>query len=301
MEGAKKALGWPHAPFEIPQVIKQAWEAAGRRGAQARADWQARIGKLETSTRAEFERRLKGAVPAGLAGAVTALKDKLAAEPAKVATRKASEMALEAITPVMPELTLGSADLTPSNNTRTKAAVPVKPGEFAGRYIHYGIREHGMAAAMNGIALHGGLRPAGATFFVFTDYARPAIRIAALSGLPSVFIMTHDSIGLGEDGPTHQPVEHLSAFRGMPNISVFRPCDAIETAECWQLALERTDGPSILALTRQGLSQSREMGGADNLCAFGAYEIAPAKGEAQASLFASRFRGRNRLAGKGDS
>ena len=287
MEGAKKALDWPHAPFEIPQEIKQAWEAAGRRGAQARADWQSRIGKLESSARAEFERRLKGAVPAGLAGAVTALKDKLAAEPAKVATRKASEMALEAITPVMPELTLGSADLTPSNNTKTKAAVPVKPGDYAGRYIHYGIREHGMAAAMNGIALHGGLRPAGATFFVFTDYARPAIRIAALSGLPSVFIMTHDSIGLGEDGPTHQPVEHLSAFRGMPNISVFRPCDAIETAECWQLALERTDGPSILALTRQGLSQSRATGGADNLCAFGAYEIAPAEGEAQASLFAS--------------
>jgi len=287
MEGAKKALDWPHAPFEIPQEIKQAWEAAGRRGAQARADWQSRIGKLESSARAEFERRLKGAVPAGLAGAITALKDKLAAEPAKVATRKASEMALEAITAVMPELTLGSADLTPSNNTKTKAAVPVKPGDYAGRYIHYGIREHGMAAAMNGIALHGGLRPAGATFFVFTDYARPAIRIAALSGLPSVYIMTHDSIGLGEDGPTHQPVEHLSAFRGMPNINVFRPCDAIETAECWQLALERTDGPSILALTRQGLSQSRQTGGADNLCAFGAYEIAAAEGEAQATLFAS--------------
>jgi len=163
----------------------------------------------------------------------------------------------------------------------------VKPGDFAGRYIHYGIREHGMAAAMNGIALHGGLRPAGATFLVFTDYARPSMRIAALAGIPSIYVMTHDSIGLGEDGPTHQPVEHVAALRCMPNMRVFRPCDAVETAECWQLALERTDGPSTLALTRQVLPQSRNEPNDDNLCAFGAYELSPAQGEAKAVIFAS--------------
>lgn len=287
LAGARKALGWPHEPFVVPDPIKKAWERAGKKGRGARKAWASRFAALPADAKAEFERRLKGEVPAGLADAVSALKAKLVADKPTVATRKASEMALEAITPVMPELALGSADLTPSNNTKTKAAVAVKPGDFAGRYIHYGIREHGMAAAMNGMALHGGLRPAGATFFVFTDYARPSMRIAALSGIPAVYVMTHDSIGLGEDGPTHQPVEHLSAFRGMPNMRTFRPCDAVETAECWQLALERTDGPSILALTRQNLAQSRKEAGAGNLCAAGAYEISPAEGEAQASLFAS--------------
>ncbi|MCG6122157.1 MAG: transketolase [Microvirga sp.] len=287
LAGARKALGWPHEPFVVPDPIKKAWERAGKKGRTARKAWAARFAALPAGTKAEFERRLKGEVPAGLADAVSALKAKLVADKPTVATRKASEMALEAITPVMPELALGSADLTPSNNTKTKAAVAVKPGDFAGRYIHYGIREHGMAAAMNGIALHGGLRPAGATFFVFTDYARPSMRIAALAGIPAVYVMTHDSIGLGEDGPTHQPVEHLSAFRGMPNMRTFRPCDAVETAECWQLALERTDGPSILALTRQNLVQARNEAGEGNLCAAGAYEISPAEGESQATLFAS--------------
>ncbi|TVR09499.1 MAG: transketolase [Salinarimonadaceae bacterium] len=287
LAGARKALGWPHEPFVVPEPIKKAWERAGKKGRNARKAWAERLAALPADAKAEFERRLKGDVPAGLAGAVEALKAKLVGDKPTVATRKASEMALEAITPVMPELALGSADLTPSNNTKTKAAIPVKPGDFAGRYIHYGVREHGMAAAMNGMALHGGLRPAGATFFVFTDYARPAMRIAALAGIPAVYVMTHDSIGLGEDGPTHQPVEHLSAFRGMPNMRTFRPCDAVETAECWQLALERTDGPTILALTRQNLVQSRKEAGSGNLCAAGAYEISPADGEAQATLFAS--------------
>jgi transketolase len=204
-----------------------------------------------------------------------------------VATRKASELALEAITAAMPELVLGSADLTPSNNTKTKAAQPVQPGSFGGRYIHYGIREHGMAAAMNGMALHGGFVPAGATFLVFTDYARPAMRIAALAGIPAVYVMTHDSIGLGEDGPTHQPVEHLAALRSMPKMRVFRPADAVETAECWQLALERTDGPTTLALTRQNLPQVRKDAANGNLCATGAYELSPANGKARATLFAS--------------
>jgi transketolase len=187
----------------------------------------------------------------------------------------------------MPELLLGSADLTPSNNTQTKNLINIKPGDYSGRYVHYGIREHGMAAAMNGIAMHRGLQPAGGTFFVFTDYARPAMRIAALSSIPVVYVMTHDSIGLGEDGPTHQPVEHLAALRAMPNMRVFRPADAMETAECWQLALERLDGPTVLALTRQNLAPSRTSAEKTNLCAKGAYEISPASGKALATIFAS--------------
>jgi len=181
---------------------------------------------------------------------------------------------------------LGSADLTPSNNTKTKNLAAIAPGSYKGRYIHYGIREHGMAAAMNGIALHGGLIPAGATFLVFTDYARPAMRIAALAGIPVIYVMTHDSIGLGEDGPTHQPVEHLAALRAMPNMRVFRPADTIETAEAWQYALERTDGPTVLALTRQTLPQVRR-DAAENRSAAGAYELSPADGRARATIFAS--------------
>jgi transketolase len=202
-----------------------------------------------------------------------ALKEKLAADKPTIATRKASELALDAVTVAMPELVLGSADLTPSNNTKTKNLADITPGNYAGRYIHYGIREHGMAAAMNGMALHGGVQPAGATFLVFTDYARPALRIAALAGIPVIYVMTHDSIGLGEDGPTHQPVEHLAALRAIPNMHVLRPADAIETAECWQLALETRTGPTVLALTRQNLPTIRGAGD-DNLCARGAYILA---------------------------
>jgi transketolase len=287
LAGAKAAIGWTHAPFEIPDPIRDAWAKAGRRGRRQRRAWDDRVKALPAERRAELERRIEGLRPAALGEAVQALKAKLVAEPQTVATRKASEMALEAIVPVMPELVLGSADLTPSNNTKTKAALPVTPGEFAGRYIHYGIREHGMAAAMNGMALHGGFAPAGATFLVFTDYARPAMRISALARIPVVYVMTHDSIGLGEDGPTHQPVEHLAALRAMPNMRVFRPADAVETAECWQLALESKEGPSVLALTRQNLAQSRREAGEGNLSATGAYEISPARGEARATIFAS--------------
>jgi transketolase len=197
-------------------------------------------------------------------------------------------MALEAITPVMPELLLGSADLTPSNNTRMKTAVSFSPKTPKGRYVHYGIREHGMAAAMNGISLHGGFRPAGATFMVFTDYCRPAIRLAALMNQPAIYVMTHDSIGLGEDGPTHQPVEHLAALRAIPNLRTLRPADAVETAECWQLALERRDGPTVLALTRQNLTPARTVANRANLCAHGAYELLAADGgKAVASIFAT--------------
>ncbi len=284
---AKAQLGIPGAPFEVPADVLKAWRAAGARGASQRSEWEARLAALSPRKQAEFNRRMTGARPAKLAKAIAAHKKALAAAPVTVATRKASELALDVIVPVMPELVLGSADLTPSNNTKTKGLVAVSPKSFKGRYIHYGIREHGMAAAMNGMSLHGGVVPAGGTFMVFTDYCRPSIRLAALMGTPAVYIMTHDSIGLGEDGPTHQPVEHLAALRAMPNLRVFRPCDAIETAEAWQAALERTDGPTVLALSRQNLPQLRGAGAA-NLSAQGAYELAAAEGgKAAATLFAS--------------
>ncbi|MFL5037605.1 MAG: transketolase [Microvirga sp.] len=287
LAGAKAALGWNGAAFDVPEAIRKAWARAGRRGRREHKAWRKRLEALPPDRRAELERRIKGEAPSGLAAAIAALKGRLVAEPQAVATRKASEIALEVVTEAVPELVLGSADLTPSNNTKTKNLTVVAPGQYGGRYIHYGIREHGMAAAMNGLALHGGFRPAGATFLVFTDYARPAIRIAALSGIPAIYVMTHDSIGLGEDGPTHQPVEHLAALRAMPNLRVFRPADAVETAECWQLAIERSDGPTVLALTRQSLPPLRTEAGGENRCAAGAYEIAPAEGEAKATLFAS--------------
>ncbi len=247
LAGAKAALGWNFGPFEVPDTIRGTWEEAGRRGAERRRAWEARVAKLSPEARAEFERRMAGVRPPGLAAAVTALKERLVAEPQNVATRKASEIALETITEAVPELVLGSADLTPSNNTKTKNLAAIAPGSYKGRYIHYGIREHGMAAAMNGIALHGGLIPAGATFLVFTDYARPAMRIAALAGIPVIYVMTHDSIGLGEDGPTHQPVEHLAALRAMPNMRVFRPADTIETAEAGNM---RSSAPTARRCSR---------------------------------------------------
>jgi transketolase len=287
LAGAKKALGWEYGPFIVPDEILAAWRDVGKRGAPARAAWQKRMSAKDAAQRGEFERRLARKRPAALAEAFAALKQKIAADKPTLATRKSSEMVLESITVAMPELILGSADLTPSNNTQTKNLTNIKPGDYSGRYIHYGIREHGMAAAMNGIAMHRGLQPAGGTFFVFTDYARPAMRIAALASIPVVYVMTHDSIGLGEDGPTHQPVEHLAALRCMPNMRVFRPADAMETAECWQLALERLDGPTVLALTRQNLAPSRTTAEKANLCAKGAYEISPASGTALATIFAS--------------
>ncbi|MEO8668191.1 MAG: transketolase [Bauldia sp.] len=285
--GARKALGWEFEPFVVPDDLLADWRAAGTRSAEARKAWLARFSAKPEAIRGEFDRRMARKVPAALAGAIAKLKDKLIAEPPTIATRKASELALEVVTEAVPELILGSADLTPSNNTKTKNLTDIKPGAFGGRYIHYGIREHGMAAAMNGMALHGGLRPVGATFLIFTDYARPAMRIAALADIPAIYVMTHDSIGLGEDGPTHQPIEHLAALRAMPNMRVFRPADAVETAECWQLAIERTDGPTVLALTRQNLTPSRKTASAANRCAEGAYEISPADGEARATIFAT--------------
>lgn len=288
LAAAKKALGITGGPFEVAADVLKAWRGFGAAGAAAHKDWSERFATLSERKRGEFDRRLVHGVPAKLDKAILAHKKALIAAPQAVATRKASELALEAIIPVMPELVMGSADLTPSNNTRTKAAEDFTPKTPKGRYVRYGIREHGMAAAMNGITLHGGFRTAGGTFLVFADYARPSMRLAALMGAPVVYVMTHDSIGLGEDGPTHQPVEQIASLRAMPNMRVFRPADTIETAEAWQAALERTNGPTVLALSRQNLPQLRTDASAKNRSATGAYELLAAEGgKAQVSLFAS--------------
>lgn len=288
LAAAKQKLGITGGAFEVAADTLKAWRGFGAAGAAAHKDWSERFATLSERKRGDFDRRLSHGVPAKLDKAILAHKKGLIAAPQAVATRKASELALEAIIPVMPELVMGSADLTPSNNTRTKAAEDFTPKTPKGRYVRYGIREHGMAAAMNGITLHGGFRTAGGTFLVFADYARPSMRLAALMGLPVVYVMTHDSIGLGEDGPTHQPVEQIASLRAMPNMRVFRPADAVETAEAWQAALERTDGPTVLALSRQNLPQLRTDASAKNRSATGAYELLAAEGgKAQVSLFAS--------------
>jgi transketolase len=285
--GARKNLNWNAPAFEVPADILKAWRAAGQRSKQARSDWDKRMLALPAAQRAEFERRMRGDLPASLADAVKAVKEKLAAEPKNIATRSSSEYALESLVPAVPEMIGGSADLTGSNNTRTKSMKAMSASDYSGRFIHYGIREHGMAAAMNGMALHGGIIPYSGTFLVFSDYCRPSIRLAALMGERVIHVMTHDSIGLGEDGPTHQPVEHLAALRAIPNLLVFRPCDAVETLECWQLALENKERPSVLALTRQNLPQLRNRFDADNICTQGAYEIAAPDGKVDVSIFAT--------------
>lgn len=288
IKATREKLGWPYAPFEIPADILAAWREAGARSKDTHAAWDKRMAALDGAKRAEFERRMKGELPTkALAAAVRAVKDSLVAAPKEIATRTACEFALESLIPALPEMIGGSADLTGSNNTRTKSMVAMSASDFSGRFIHYGIREHGMAAAMNGMTLHGGIIPYSGTFLVFSDYCRPSIRLAALMGERVIHIMTHDSIGLGEDGPTHQPVEHLAALRAIPNLLVFRPCDVVETLECWQLALEAKDRPSVLALTRQNLPQLSQNFLDSNRCAAGAYEIAAAEGKAQVSIFAT--------------
>ncbi|HEY0219262.1 MAG TPA: transketolase [Afipia sp.] len=286
--GARKKLNWDAPPFEIPQDILNAWRAAGSRGKAAHDEWSKRFAAKDASVRGEFERRAKGDLPVkALADAVASMKSALAAAPKDIATRTASEHALEVLTAAVPEMIGGSADLTGSNNTRVKGMVAISANNYGGRYVNYGIREHGMAAAMNGMSLHGGLIPYSGTFLVFSDYLRPALRLAALMETRAIHVLTHDSIGLGEDGPTHQPVEHLAALRAIPNVNVFRPCDTVETLECWQLALEARHRPSVLALTRQNLPQLRLTDDADNKSAAGAYEISKADGEAKVSIFAS--------------
>lgn len=251
--GARKFFNWDSPPFEIPADILDAWRAAGKTGAKPRTDWEGRLAKAEPKLKAEFERRLAGKLPSNFDAVIADYKKKLSADKPKVATRKSSEMALEVINGAVPETISGSADLTGSNNTKTSQTKNITPDDYGQRYVHYGIREHGMAAAINGLTLHGGLIAYGGTFLCFSDYARPSMRLASLMGIRSIFVMTHDSIGLGEDGPTHQPVEHLAALRAIPNHNVFRPADAVETAECWQIALESEKTPSTLALTRQNL------------------------------------------------
>jgi transketolase len=276
-------LGWTAAPFEIPEDIRARWSAAGRRGSAARVAWDRRLAKMPQALRAEFRRRQSGQMPTDLDAAITSFKSKLLADRPAIATRVASQNALDVLAARVPELIGGSADLTGSNNTRAKGQAPFPAGKAGGNrggtYVFWGVREHAMAAAMNGMALHGGVIPYGGTFLVFTDYCRPAIRLAALMSQRVIFVMTHDSIGLGEDGPTHQPVEHLAALRVIPNLAVFRPADAVETLECWQLAMARTEGPSVLALTRQNLPALRLDGDpTENRCARGGYVLAEAEG-----------------------
>ena len=281
--GARKNLGWSHPPFHVPDDIYAAWRQISERGAQARQSWD----NSGDDRRGALRQQLAGVDQVALDKAVLALKEKLSSEQPKAATRKSSQTALEAINPVIPQMVGGSADLTGSNNTLTKDLGIIKPGDYVGRYIHYGVREHGMAAAMNGLALHGGFRPYGGTFLVFTDYCRPSIRLAALMGVGSIFVMTHDSIGLGEDGPTHQPVEHVASLRVMPNLNVFRPCDAVETAEAWQFAVKSDKTPSILALTRQGLPTVRTEHTNENMTAKGAYVLREADGDRDVTLIAT--------------
>ncbi|HKC03211.1 MAG TPA: transketolase [Sphingomicrobium sp.] len=264
---ARKELGWDSPPFEIPDDVRATWREAGSRGSKAHAEWTRR---LEASGKSEeFSARIAGKIDDAW---LKPYLETLLADLKPVATRKASEAALGAINAAIPATIGGSADLTGSNNTRTKGQEPLTADNYAGRYIYYGIREFGMAAAMNGMALHGGVIPYGGTFLVFTDYARPAIRLSALQKARVIYVMTHDSIGLGEDGPTHQPIEHLQSLRAMPQLNVYRPADAVETAECWALALT-DDEPSILALTRQNLQPLRTSAAKENLCAKGAYRL----------------------------
>ena len=284
---ARAAYGWSAAPFEIPSDVQSDWHVAASRGAQAHAAWSDAFAGLSASRQAEFTRVTDGVPPKRLGSAVRALKKQISTEQPKVATRKASEMALGAINPVMPETIGGSADLTGSNNTLTDGLGTFDMDSRKGRYVYYGIREHGMAAAMNGMALHGGVAPYSGTFLCFTDYARGAMRLSALMGQRVVYVMTHDSIGLGEDGPTHQPVEHVAMLRATPNMNVFRPADAVETAEAWEIALSSQGTPSVLALTRQGLPTLRVKHTTRNLTAQGAYILAEADHKRRVILMAT--------------
>ncbi len=275
IKGTREKLGWSSPPFEVPDDVSAAWDVVGARGAATQKAWAAKFAKADAPTKA----LLGGASrDKDIVAAIATAKAEFAADTAKRASRVWSQMTLEHLIPAVPELIGGSADLTPSNGTKTKHYAPVSAGKFSGNYIHFGVREHAMAAAMNGLALHGGVIPFGATFLVFTDYCRPSIRLSALMGQRVIYVMTHDSIGVGEDGPTHQPVEHLAALRAIPNLQVLRPADAIETAECWQIALTSTSAPSVLALTRDAVpTVLRDKVSDDNLSAKGAYVVSGGK------------------------
>jgi transketolase len=282
---ARLAMGWTAAPFEVPDKVLKPWRSAGRKGAKVRKGWEARL--AGSNMRGEFERAMAGELPEGAYERLDAhIAEAVKTRPAN-ATRVHSGAALDQLVPAIPELVGGSADLTGSNNTYVKGTKPFDLPDYAGRYVHYGVREHGMAAAMNGMALHGGVIPFSGTFLVFSDYSRPAIRLGALMGARVIHVMTHDSIGLGEDGPTHQPIEHLASLRAIPNLNVYRPADAVETAECWKLALETAKTPSIMALSRQKTTPVRTEPTGENLCAHGAYQLAAAGSPAQVTIFAS--------------
>ena len=283
--GIREAIGWPHPPFEVPAPIEAAWRQIGADRAAKHLTWSEQV--AASPKRAAFEAALKGGVPEGLSDLIAAHKKAVVEGGKSDATRKWSGAVLEPLTAAIPELIGGSADLSGSNNTKTSHTAPMTVTAPEGRYIHYGVREHGMAAAMNGMALHGGVLPYSGTFLVFSDYSRAAIRIGALMGLRVVHVMTHDSIGLGEDGPTHQPVEHIASLRAMPRLKVFRPCDGVETAECWELAIRHTEGPSLIALTRQGVPPARTTHIPENLSARGAYVLSPAEGADRAAILAT--------------
>lgn len=287
IKGTRDNLNWPHAAFEIPEDILSAWRTAGQRHVNTRKQWEGALDALDSSARDEFQRTQAGALPKESHAAIQAFKQSLADTQPKEATRKSSANTLEVLTKAIPELIGGSADLTGSNLTQSSVLTPVTPDDFSGRYIYYGVREHAMCAAMNGMALHKGVIPYGGTFFVFTDYCRPSIRLAALMKQRVIYVMTHDSIGLGEDGPTHQPVEHLASLRAMPNLNILRPADATETLECWQIALEQEQTPSMLVLSRQNLPSVRPDYSEENRCAKGGYILSPAEGKAQVTLIAT--------------
>ncbi|MPV59990.1 transketolase [Burkholderia sp. HI2761] len=276
--GARQTLDWHSPPFEIPDDLLKAWREVGARGRDARLAWEERVRRAPQALRTEFERRNAGKLPDDWKQAIAAARQAFIASGREMATRKASGEVLDRLFDVIPELLGGSADLTVSNNTKTKNQIAIEPGRFKGSYLHYGVREHGMAAAMNGIALHGGLIPYGGTFLCFSDYCRPAIRLSAMMRVRSIFVMTHDSIGLGEDGPTHQPVEHLAALRAIPQLAVYRPADPVETAECWELILEQPRRAALLALSRQPVPLLRNEPGNENKSARGAYILREADG-----------------------
>ncbi|MGB6906555.1 MAG: transketolase [Methyloceanibacter sp.] len=282
--GARERLGWSHAPFELPKPVLASWRAAGTRHAGTYERWQTAAKRLDAAARAHLTNPIDADVREKIAAAVTAIKADFASEGAKLATRQSSQKVIEKLFPIIPGFIGGSADLTGSVGTLTKLHSFVKPGDYSGSYIHYGVREHGMAAAMNGMALHGGIVPYGGTFLVFSDYCRPSIRLSALMGQRVIYVLTHDSIGLGEDGPTHQPVEQLAALRAMPNLNVFRPADSVECAECWEIALGTEATPSALALTRQGLPLLRTAPTGDNLSAKGGYVLIEPEGDRDVTL-----------------
>ncbi len=284
IKATRENLHWPYESFVIPDEILSHWRNVGTRNKEAYNAWKERL--TQNPQQAEFERRMRGDLPLEWQDSVENLVKKFGAEQTSVASRQSSQMVLDVLSPTLPELLGGSADLTGSNNTKAKDMATIRPGDYNGRYIHYGVREHGMAAAMNGIALHGGFIPYGGTFLTFTDYCRPAIRLSALMGIRVIYVMTHDSIGLGEDGPTHQPIEQLAALRAIPNLHVFRPADAVEVAECWELALSSPATPSILTLTRQKLALLRT-DISQNLSAKGAYLLEESQGPREVTLLAT--------------